>query len=98
MQAHQPLWLRSLKWVVIFVTVIWVVQDRILNRLWEIPFHISTAPTIRMAIGTRCHRLVHGIDPHCAVPLPARLARSTRVGLQPDLPYYLHGRDYVQSQ
>ncbi len=61
MQAHQPLWLRSLKWVVIFVTVIWVVQDRILNRLWEIPFHISTAPLYEWLLALAAIALFTGL-------------------------------------
>ena len=44
MHTHQPLWLRSLNWMVILLTIVWVVQDRIWARIGTMPLHVSAAP------------------------------------------------------
>ncbi len=64
MHTHQPLWLRSLNWMVILLTIVWVVQDRVGAK----PLWISAAPLytwlLVLAALALCAGLIHIVRFH----------------------------------
>ncbi len=55
------MWLHSLKWIVILGTMLWIVQDRMLARIWTMPFHVSTAPLYEWLVGLAALALGAGL-------------------------------------
>lgn len=50
MSSRHPLWLRTLHWTLVMVTLGWVTYDLVLTPTWDLPLTLSTAPLYRILL------------------------------------------------
>lgn len=61
MSSRHPLWLRTLNWTIVFLLILWIVYDRTVVPMWNLPLRISTVPLYEWLLNMAAIALLAGL-------------------------------------